>query len=696
MPGFASGFGSAASAAMPAPLSTSVLQQLVPAAKYDGTAGSGFTVTPNDPERTTAKPWLHMIVPPRQRFTDTLEVVFYAGAIDSGSLLENLGLSHVRVYFEGAEFDIAAPSLKAFSRPDGTSYLCHCWCAQLVRPAGVDGDAHLYAEAVPSDPQMQSRIIGPYAFSMADARHDAILEVAPSQPEIPGARYQTINTAAEFCRTQSFDNPLIQVTEGGSYQLASWNGYRPKNHITVEGAAEHVELSGTPGWSYRPANLSCFTNEVWWRNITFEFENVNNYAGSGGNSEDPVFERCTFRNSAGRDQLWAGTAGRQVGYIVSANPYFLECEISDLHNVFNNASLARGCVVTRTTGDFSQGGKCVIGCKLTDHDPRHARNDFTALTVKYTGPEAVAMIDIPGGSDWNNRIVTLSDGASPPLTFALKNDEASFLAASAAGFDPVAEEFGYFNRDLAAWIDAQSDWDATLVDDVHRATSLSIAGNAGAGFTPIDAAASPVVLVNSFDFHADIYQQVGAAENIIFADNSCVDVLGQNLFIGSAPLSDAYFGNNFIANLFATETYWDWQQANSTTGSTSSHVVMVHNSMPTQQLTVPMQTGTAYLPDQFCVVANNATYQLSGGSGSTADLDVTITSNAIWGSALDHGEALDPIKGGDKNSWFADYDAGNFALSGELVAALRPPLLPFDIGGSPRSSLAPVGAVTLN
>ena len=693
MPGFASGFGSAASAVQAISHPDMIVRQLSPAAKYDGTAGSGFTALPNDPARTTAKPWLHMIVPPRQRFTDTLEVVFFAGALHSGSLMDNLGLSHVRVYFEGAEFDIAAPSLRAFSRPDGSTYLCHCWSAQLTRPSGVTGDAHLYAEAVPSDPLMQSRIIGPFLFSMADTLHDAVIEIAPSLPVATGQRYQDVNAAAEFCRIQGFSNPLLQITQSGTYALASWNGYRPKNHITVEATVQGVEFAGTPGWSYRPPNLSCFTNEVWWKNVTFEFENVNNYAGTGGNSEQPVFERCTFRNSAGREQLWAGTAARQVGYSLSGKPFFLECEISNLHNVFNNASLARGCVVERTTGDFSQGGKCIIGCKLSDHDPRHARNDFTALTIKYTGPEPVATVSIPGGSDWNNRVITLSDGVVPPLTFILRNDEAAFIAASMPGFDPVASGYGYFNRDLATWIEAQTNWDATLVDDTHRATSLSMAGRAGLGFTPVDAAASPLVLVNCFDFHADIYQQVGAAENIVFADNFCTDVLGQDIFIGAAQFKDAYFANNLIANVFAVETYWDWQQGNSTTGGESSHVVIAHNTMPTQRFTVPMQTGTSYAPDEFCIVANNAFYQVSGGSGSTVDLDVTITSNAIWSSALDHGEALDPIKGGDKDSWFAGFDSGDFTLAGELVVNPRTPLVAFDVRGEARAALAPVGAL---
>ena len=69
-------------------LNEAFVQNLEPSAGWNGTAATGFGgaygAVPTDPTRTTAKPALRLLVPPGQRFTDTLVVGVAAAANNAG------------------------------------------------------------------------------------------------------------------------------------------------------------------------------------------------------------------------------------------------------------------------------------------------------------------------------------------------------------------------------------------------------------------------------------------------------------------------------------------------------------------------------------------------------------------------------------------------------------------------------------
>lgn len=192
MAGFGFGYGpSLASRMRPA---TTKLTGIVPGEGWTGIAGSGFQSVPVDPVRTVGKPAMRLLVPPNQVYTDRMVVGVYAGANNGGTLIDNMGLEKVVVHFEGRVIDIAEPSLQSFNDANGNAVSYFGWWIELRRD-GRNGAANLYFEAVPKDPELQRRVMGPYAFFPQTEMHDYTVTVAPSQFEIPGFRYRSITAA---------------------------------------------------------------------------------------------------------------------------------------------------------------------------------------------------------------------------------------------------------------------------------------------------------------------------------------------------------------------------------------------------------------------------------------------------------------------------------------------------------------------
>lgn len=190
---------------------------LEPSPAWNGEAGSGFVSPPSDPERLTAKPAVRLLVPDHQYFLNALEVGVAAYANNNGSLLDNCGLQHVVFHFEGNSITAERPNFRSFTRADGSTYSVLGWWVTLERPAQQQGEAHLYVEAVPQDPTMQARVIGPHSFSpheefaQTGTLHDYEIEVDPDEDEIAGQRYQTLVDAYKYLGLQQSQNPRIRI-----------------------------------------------------------------------------------------------------------------------------------------------------------------------------------------------------------------------------------------------------------------------------------------------------------------------------------------------------------------------------------------------------------------------------------------------------------------------------------------------------
>ena len=119
---------------------------VLPSQQWDGTVGSGFATVPVDPERTSAKPAMRMLEPPNQYFTDEMVIGVSAMANNQGSMLENLGLSHVSVYFEGSLQHITAPSFRTFQDANGNAATYLGWWVTLKKPEGQGGLGNVFLQ----------------------------------------------------------------------------------------------------------------------------------------------------------------------------------------------------------------------------------------------------------------------------------------------------------------------------------------------------------------------------------------------------------------------------------------------------------------------------------------------------------------------------------------------------------------------
>lgn len=665
-----------------------------PGEAWTGTAGSGYATIPVDKVRTTAKPAVRLLVPPRQRFTDELLVGVVAYANDAGTLIG--GIDRVRFYFEGNTADILAPTFQTFNRQDGSTYRQIGYWVKLKR-ASVNGTAHLYIEAIPADATMQTRVLGPLSFALQPTLHDATITIDPDLPAVTGSRYPNINTAANYCRTQGFANPLLRVVKAGNYTLASWNGYNPANYCTVEATVPGVSFGQAAGWTYRPVdNFGVFSNGVWWKSVVFNFANATHYRSSGAGGA--VFDKCTLIDPNGRGRLYAGNPNSPVNYLVYVDSWLLDSHLEGVHNPLSLVALARGCTTLNTSADWAINPKCIVNCIGVDHDPRDARVDVNSLTVQYTGVEATATIAISGTRGADGRTLTLKWGANT-ATLLLESDLTSFNIASAGGFNPVTAGFAYWPSQVVTWINAQTGWTATLLDSTRIAGGLGISGAATAAFPDTSAKAAPLTLSTWFDAHADLYQPTIATENVIFADSLLTKSASQNLFLSTSNAAlhfrDAFFVNLVITNKIEVDGNYAWNVAASGCGGAHSHVVVAHVTMPDQAFNMlTANPGTAWTPDAYSLCANNAFYRMNAGNGAQSALAPAIRDNAIWGDQIDHPKATGTIIDGDRLTWYPDLENANFAPAGEILSNPKQARLRFDMRGIKRKDLAPVGAQT--
>ncbi|TNE50386.1 MAG: hypothetical protein EP341_07675 [Sphingomonadales bacterium] len=655
-----------------------------PGADWDGSAASGFAAVPNDPVRLTAKPGLQLLVPPRQCFTQSLTIGVMAMANNGGTMIDNLGLSHVRVHYEGAVQDIGAPTLYRFNDTNGVERTYWGWWITLEHN-GTHGEAHIYFEAVPLDPTMQNRVIGPFSFFPAAQQYDFEVEVAPSQPVIPNQRYTNIRDAGNAIRAQNSQHGRILVTESGTYDLTPILAtYVCEGYCTIEATVPITiaKSAYVPGSSAAENNslLRLKMDGLWFKggNITIDMAETGVIYHEGPNNPQNVFDGVTITDSKGRGALWL-KGQKPTPYICRDNPYFLECEVSFVQNAFNNASLVRGCSYSGGAQDAFSYARCIAFNTLIGHHNEDWRSQIDAMTVRYSGPAASATIEMSGGSDTNNRIITLREEGVAIASFTAKNTPSDFIA-----------DTNYEIADVVAWINGLPGWTATLLDDTRRATALShdSASTLGNAFGPVDCKATDATLHTVFDPHGDVWAiNLQSSENSLAFGNL---IHGNNLpgiFFSYNSHSDLFFVNNALATDEAINPAY--QNLFSQWGKPGSHVVIAHNSLANQKLL--LRTSSGMTADPYCLLANNC--MLGIDWDGQPDAALTISSNHLHQGATSPAGSIAASIGGDQYDLFQDAATGDFSPSGDLLANKKPPVVKRDATGRPRKSNAPAGAL---
>ncbi|MBH5321250.1 hypothetical protein [Aurantiacibacter sediminis] len=688
MAGFGFGFGSGAR--QRGFVGGEQLPALEPSAAWTGVAGSGFTSTPADPVRNTAKPVMRALVPPNQYFTDSQLIGVMAAANNQGTLLDNLGLRKVVVHCEGETVDIAAPSVQTFERYDGTIYRMLGWWAKLRKPAGRAGHANVYFEAVPQDPTMQSRVIGPMQFSPVDILHDWTATIASDG----SGDFANVLEAVQAAKAANAQNPLCTFTQSGTYDISGGApNYTGAGYLTFA-CADGVSVDfAKPGYTTDLAmQMRTRFDGLWFRgrSFTFDFAYVSELYHEAqvispfASGRSHVFEGVRFTRSLTPDALIRkALPGGGVAWSVRGSPWFLECDIHKMQDPAMAASLFRGCTFRDGFHDVAYGAACMVGCTVEGWSSEAYRNPIPALQVQYNGAATAATVSLSGINGAGSRTLTIKEDGVATASLTVEASEAAYIA-----------DANYSVQNVVDWLSAQPGWSAMLNDNSRYAAVLTD-GSAGYGaFTDLDAKAAPLQLFTAFDLHTDFYQKdaFNLAENVIIYGNSGVGIDAQMLMIGGNATRDWLFANNALDIAGATLDNPGGVTLRSQFSKPHSHVIFAHNSYPRQQLW--LRTGGAsirgYDPDVYCLVANNALADLQWDIGG-ADADVTIADNHLHAGAIGTGD-LGEAKSGDAASLFADHAGGDFAPAGDLVSIPATPSLPFDLSGRKRAAMAAKGA----
>ncbi len=514
-----SGFGFGGTARLSNPASIPAAVTITPSASWDGSAGSGFGSVPSDPARVTAKPIMRLITPPRQRFSDTITIGVRAAANNQGSLFDSDGLDYVRVHYEGNTVDIIAPGIRTFANAAGQNACYWGWWCDLEYTG--DGNAEVYFEAVPIDPSMQSRVIGPYRYHPNVLEWDYDYTVNPDLP-LAGNNFHSVNPAINALKLRGATGAArIRIEKSGDYAFTdrNWNRGSGAEWLVIEGTVPGVRFSqalnadGTPTY-FRPR-----FEPVCFRTCEFDFATSSEYYFEPGWDHGNWFDRCSLTNSNGRNDTPLKKPRNGLAWIFRGRHWVTECTFSSLWNAVTGQHLVRGCTFTQCWSDLANGTYAFIGNTVEDFDGGFYRDGMEALTVSYSGPAASATI---AASGIGPKTFTLAEDGSSIGSFTVQTTKSAFIA-----------DTNYTVQNVADWINAQPNWSARVLSNDFAAFALCLDGTTPqAAFGPQDVKTAPLTLHAKFDIHADIYQLSGnaRAENIVIAENQAWAVDAQNIF----------------------------------------------------------------------------------------------------------------------------------------------------------------------
>lgn len=659
---------------------------LNPGPQWNGNVNSGYSSIPNPelPFRSTAKPILRPITPPNQYFNDQIMIGFCAAANNNGTLINNLGLTKVRIYCEGNYTDIPEPSYQSFPDANGNMVSYYAWWFILKRNSSINGHVNVYVEAIPQDTTMQNRVMGPFQFSPQDVVYDYQVTLDSTRPvDVASNRYQTFGQAGAFLRSKKANNPLITIVGGSSYDLGSTGAgsYQGQGYLNVV-ATVPITIEKTKFTTDVASQMRCSYDGIHFmgKNIKFDMKYCSNIYHEVTTGRQHWFDGIRATNSAGRNTYWRGMGRTNAAsYFCRDKPYYTECVMDNLNDAVRQGSLARGCTLTTGFNDVATDNLCTIGNVVRDWDSSFFSSDVPAFTVTYNGPDATATISLNGANNAANRTFTCTSTSTGPVQFLIE--------ASEAGMNNGA----YWCSDLVNWVNSLGNgWSATLIDDSRRAAALTMADLKGVGFTNINVKAKTVTLCTMFDMHSDFWQQVGTTENAYVADNTLTNMTTQTFLPNDrAGAKDFIFFNNEAYNKIPGSRYDSNIAIFTQFSSQHSHVMMVHNTLASQGVLIRIDGG--YTADSYCMIANNAVRSIVY-QGGIKDDNLRIFGNHLWTGFSAPANSVNTTIGGDQTTMFNDALNGDFIPKGELLTNLKTPIIRYDIKGTPRVGPCPAGS----
>ncbi|HQS68466.1 MAG: hypothetical protein B7Y36_17765 [Novosphingobium sp. 28-62-57] len=625
---------------------------------------------------------MRLVVPSNQFYSGSLFVGVIAGANNGGSLLPTMGLAGVMVHCEGSQSMITEPTWRTYRDVNGTSRTCFGWWAQLAND-GRSGHAHVYFEAIPLDPAMQSRVIGPISFYPTRNLHDHALTIEQGLPAIAGSRYPSVGAALAYLASVGAANPLITIRGGGTIDIGQGpsSSYTPAGYCTIR--AEQPVVIAKSGFTTEAASVM----RTRFDGLRFSGSNITIDARyiSSLFQEDPAgrqhwMDGVAIINSAGRDDMWR-SAPRKLSQFVRNAAWFTECMTDGMPNIMNGATLVRNCWLQNGYHDVLSDSACVVHTRTTDWDSSFWAQDVPSMRVTYTGPEATATLELAGANEATTRTFTARWGANS-ATFVVGTSE----AMEASG--------NYRVSDVAGWLNGLGvGFEATVLDDARRATGCALAGTAGQAFTAQNVRNVELEIVTQFDVHSDWYQQNAGrvVENCVVANNIATELVTQNIFLtGTTGARDFLFFNNAFHNKTLIDLYTNFTYISSQLANAKSHVVIAHNSLASQAL--GLRGDQSFTGDAWCLVANNSFTDVAW-PGTQANTDL-LRDNHLQDGAIGAAIGLRSFVGSTREQSFIGSEAGDFTIRGTLHATRRAPVIAFDRLGNLRGETEAAGSET--
>ena len=654
-----------------APIGPVTSATLEPGASWNGNVDTGFAggeAAPIDPVRTVAKPAARFIVPPAQTFTDDLLVIVRAEALNAGTLID--GVQKVRFNYEGAAIDVADAKYHDFTDANGNPVSYLGYAVTLKKPSGTQGEARLFAEVVPSDPAMQSRVLQMTTFPK-DNQYEVEVTVDPDQPEVESVNYQSITRALRAAVVNGgSDNVRITVMKTGDYELDRPDSlsYQTGSYIVIDAAPGVTCTIKRPVADFGTLSMRTRIGALWFKgeNVVIDFSTWGElYKENTGNQT--VLDGVTITNSNGRDSLFLGGTPPGNQWRFRGAAFFMECEVTEVEDVFRNALLVRGCTGSNLSGDIFSGARCVINSSSVDFSSQFFRTPEDAFTIEYTGSAATGTVSLTGTSDQSaGRDLRLIEDGVTVATYTIFQSRTM--------------------QQVIDFVNGEADWQAVeaIPATQRRASALTAEGTPAFGsFSNADAKTAPLQMIAAFDLHEDFYASGGGVqENIIFAESIGYNTEGAQLFHlkDATDFYDGVFVNNAVHPSGTTLDFSNFQ-------ANFSHLVFCHNSVARQ--TSRLFTGSGRSFDSRCLFSNNAVQSLVWDG--PPDGDLVIDSNHTVTAAP--AGATNNTTGGSTSSLWVDVEAGDFTPTGELLTNLKTPVFATDINGEDRAASDAAGAV---
>jgi hypothetical protein len=684
---------------------------LPPGAGWTGAAGSGFATTPVDPVRTTAKPALHLLTPP-QRFTGTLDVGALAMANDGGSLFETLGVEKVVFHYEGTSLDVTEPNWQTVRTERGPRTYFGWW-ARLA-PAAT-GNANLYIEAVPRDPAMQRRVIGPFFFDPVSQIFTHSVNVAASQSEIAGERYQTLDAAIAHVNGfgAASPNPLITIAEPGTYDITRSTGTNmtaARGYLNITASVPGVSLGKAAYANDAAARLQNgrYKLHLFGENLAIDMRHITEVDGSTeDNGNNHWLDGITIATSgtAGRASKLRGAPPNR-STCVRSFPFACEVDFLDVRNPSRNFKLVRGCHYERIAADVANETQCFVFSTIADVSGKPDNNESNAFTVSYSGPETTATLAFPGGlhSSGGGGLFTLTLG-STAHTFDVGSGQETYFLGTAA-YRGASNAGGYWHQDVIDWLNSFPGVTATRQIAEERAAYFStLPGTVGVGWNTASIKDTVLQVATIINTHGDVYQHnVGLLENVIFAFNYGTDLEAQIWFLsptgsaGAAPENDIMIVGNAMRLGTEPSTYFDPANASSqlgrgNAGSAISHVVVAHNTMPNQGWLIRTNgVFTGFTADQFCTFTNNIMRRFVYDGESLPLENLTVDGLLIHADELVPPGAINVVRAGDEATLVADFANGDYRAAGAALLNGFAAAIPTDLTRMAMPATAAPGA----